>query len=629
MFRLLSLSAKIKAVSLVFLLAGLASVSITLWVTWQLEGGAAAVNEAGRLRMQVFRMQLSFQNHEQHLLDQGNARFSASLQLLREGDPSRPLQILWTPSLRAQFARIEEGWQHLSRMQTAATLPEFRAQGDALVQVIDDLVTLLEREMVRWTAGLHLFLLMMVALVIGATIVFWMMSYWEVLYPLERLEGGMAHIRQGQLQTRLQLESSGEFGRVASGFNLMAASLQSARENLEFKVREKTASLQAQHAQLQALYTVSAQMAEADNLQTLAQGFVHQVRASVQADAVAVRWSDEANERYVLLASEGLPPSLSIQEHCLPTGACICAPPKEGAKARVIRLHTEEAVTLPHCREAGYVTLVGVPLRHQQRLLGEVNLYFVQEQTLTPETHALLTAMAEHLASAMESLRVTALEREAAVAQERSLIARELHDSIAQSLAFLKIQTQLLRDAIAKGNTAARDRSVSELEVGVRECYADVRELLVHFRTRTSDEDIGHALRSTLSKFEHQTGLKGALIMGSAEGLPLPPDVQVQVLHIVQEALSNIRKHAQATQVTMSVQRHPVWTFSITDNGCGFASQEVAPDSLHVGLGIMKERAALIHADLQVISTPGTGTTVRLQLPSLAALPALGDPFDF
>ena len=574
-------------------------------------------------------MQLSFQNHEQHLLDQGNARFSASLQLLREGDPSRPLQILWTPSLRAQFARIEEGWQHLSRMQTAATLPEFRAQGDALVQVIDDLVTLLEREMVRWTAGLHLFLLMMVALVIGATIVFWMMSYWEVLYPLERLEGGMAHIRQGQLQTRLQLESSGEFGRVASGFNLMAASLQSARENLEFKVREKTASLQAQHAQLQALYTVSAQMAEADNLQTLAQGFVHQVRASVQADAVAVRWSDEANERYVLLASEGLPPSLSIQEHCLPTGACICAPPKEGAKARVIRLHTEEVVTLPHCREAGYVTLVGVPLRHQQRLLGEVNLYFVQEQTLTPETHALLTAMAEHLASAMESLRVTALEREAAVAQERSLIARELHDSIAQSLAFLKIQTQLLRDAIAKGNTAARDRSVSELEVGVRECYADVRELLVHFRTRTSDEDIGHALRSTLSKFEHQTGLKGALIMGSAEGLPLPPDVQVQVLHIVQEALSNIRKHAQATQVTVSVQRHPVWTFSITDNGCGFASQEVAPDSLHVGLGIMKERAALIHADLQVISTPGTGTTVRLQLPSLAALPALGDPFDF
>ncbi len=620
MFRTQSLSTKIKVLSLAFLLVGLVSVGLTLWVTWKLEGGAAAVNEAGRLRMQVFRMQLSYQNHEQHLLAQGNERFGASMQLLRDGDPSRPLLILWTPQLRTQFAQIEQGWQRLAAMEGRASLPEFRAQGDALVQVIDDLVTLLEREMVRWTAGLHLFQLMMVALVIGATIVFWMMSYWEVLYPLERLEDGIARIRQGRLQTRLQLETGGEFGRVASGFNLMAASLQAARENLEFKVREKTASLEAQHAQLQALYTVSAQMAEADSLQALAQGFVHQVRASVQADAVAVRWSDEANERYVLLASEGLPQALSSQEYCLPTGACLCAPPQEGAKARVVRLNAEDTMALPHCREAGYATLVGVPLRHQQRLLGEVNLYFREERVLTPETHALLTAMAEHLASAMESLRVTALEREAAVAQERSMIARELHDSIAQSLAFLKIQTQLLRDAIAKDNAAARERSLAELEVGVRECYADVRELLVHFRTRTSDEDIANALRSTLSKFEHQTGLKGALIMGGPEGLPLPPDVQVQVLHIVQEALSNIRKHAEATQVTLSVQRHPVWSFTIADNGCGFASQEVAPDSLHVGLGIMQERAARIQADLQILSSPGTGTTVRLQLSPFSSL---------
>lgn len=328
MFRVQSLSNKIKVLSLLFLLAGLSSVSVTLWVTWQLEGGAAAVNEAGRLRMQVFRMQLSHQNHERNLLAQGNARFGASLQLLRDGDPARPLLILWTPQMRAQFERIEQDWQRLSALEERATSPEFRAQGDALVQVIDHLVTLLEREMVRW--------------------------------------------------------------------------------------------------------------------KNLAQGFVQQVRATVQADAVSVRWSDEANERYVLLASDGLPQALSIHEHCLPTGACLCAPPQEGAKVRVIRLNAEETMALPHCREAGYATLVGVPLRHQQRLLGEVNLYFLEERVLTPETHALLTAMAEHLASAMEGLRVTALEREAAVAQERSLIARELHDSIAQSLAFLKIQTQLL-----------------------------------------------------------------------------------------------------------------------------------------------------------------------------------------
>jgi two-component system nitrate/nitrite sensor histidine kinase NarX len=217
----------------------------------------------------------------------------------------------------------------------------------------------------------------------------------------------------------------------------------------------------------------------------------------------------------------------------------------------------------------------------------------------------------------MEGLRATALEREAAVAQERSLLARELHDSIAQSLAFLKIQTQLLRDAVAKGDIAARDRSMGELDVGVRECYSDVRELLVHFRTRTSEEDIEAALRTTLSKFEHQTGIATTLTM-AGHGLPLPPDVQIQVLHMVQEALSNVRKHSGATRVELRVHRHPRWCFEVQDNGAGFEVRAVPPDSMHVGLGIMRERAQRIGAAVQVDSSAGAGTCVRIELPTLS-----------
>jgi two-component system nitrate/nitrite sensor histidine kinase NarX len=268
---------------------------------------------------------------------------------------------------------------------------------------------------------------------------------------------------------------------------------------------------------------------------------------------------------------------------------------------------------LPHCREAGFETVVSIPVQLQQRLLGEVNLFFRSSVVLTDGVRDLLSTMARHLASSMESLRATALEREAAVAGERGLIARELHDSIAQSLAFLKIQTQLLRDAVAKGNTEARDRSLSELDVGVRECYADVRELLVHFRTRTSDEDIEAALRATLSKFEHQTGVATALSF-TGQGLPLAPDVQVQVLHMVQEALSNVRKHAGARRVELRVQRHP-WRFEVRDDGIGFDTAQAAPDSMHVGLGIMRERAQRVQACVQVESVPGRGTCVRIELP--------------
>jgi two-component system nitrate/nitrite sensor histidine kinase NarX len=421
-------------------------------------------------------------------------------------------------------------------------------------------------------------------------------------------------MRQGELGTRLAVETQDEFGQLAAGFNLMAHALQASHEDLERKVREKTASIEVQNQRLAALYAVSALAAEASSLDALAQGFVQQIRRVAGCDAAAVRWSDEANERYVLLAADGLPRSMAEEEHCLHTGSCLCGQAREQAHMRVIPITPAASdLHLPHCREAGFETVVSIPVQLQQRLLGEVNLFFRSSVVLTDGVRDLLSTMARHLASSMESLRATALEREAAVAGERGLIARELHDSIAQSLAFLKIQTQLLRDAVAKGNTEARDRSLSELDVGVRECYADVRELLVHFRTRTSDEDIEAALRATLSKFEHQTGVATALSF-TGQGLPLAPDVQVQVLHMVQEALSNVRKHAGARRVELRVQRHP-WRFEVRDDGIGFDTAQAAPDSMHVGLGIMRERAQRVQACVQVESVPGRGTCVRIELP--------------
>jgi two-component system nitrate/nitrite sensor histidine kinase NarX len=212
----------------------------------------------------------------------------------------------------------------------------------------------------------------------------------------------------------------------------------------------------------------------------------------------------------------------------------------------------------------------------------------------------------------MESLRAAALDKEAAVAQERTLLAQELHDSIAQSLAFLKIQVGLLRQAMKRHDEAALQRSANELETGVRECYGDVRELLLHFRTRTSEEDIATALRSTLQKFEHQSGLQTELRM-NGHGVPLPADVQIQVLHVLQEALSNIRKHAHASRVVLLVEQSPVWRFQVTDDGCGFDPQASRGET-HVGLRIMRERAGRVGAAVDIASAPGEGTCVTLTL---------------
>jgi two-component system nitrate/nitrite sensor histidine kinase NarX len=261
----------------------------------------------------------------------------------------------------------------------------------------------------------------------------------------------------------------------------------------------------------------------------------------------------------------------------------------------------------------GYQNLVSVPVRLQQRLIGEVDLFFRSTVQLSTEETELLDALASHLASALEGLRASALEREAAVGEERALLASELHDSIAQSLAFLKIQAQLLRTAVHKQRPDQVQSTLDELDTGLKESINDVRELLVHFRTRTNTEDIESAVKETLQKFQHQTGLPTRLQV-EGEGLPLPADVQVQVLHVLQEALSNVRKHAGASHVSLDVHKGARWRFHVRDNGTGFDARQQRSEN-HVGMKIMRERAERIGASVQIASEPGHGTTMTLTLP--------------
>jgi len=289
--------------------------------------------------------------------------------------------------------------------------------------------------------------------------------------------------------------------------------------------------------------------------------------------------------------------------------------PNAPTGARVIPIRDMQSPRMFHCTRAGFETIVSVPIRLHDRLMGELDLFYHAQIEVSDAERSWLEALTVQVAGAMENLRLNALGLEAAVSQERGFLARELHDSIAQSLAFLKIQVQLMRDAIAKGDPREVDHVLGEIDLGVRESYGDVRELLMHFRTRANTEDIVPALMTTLRKFEHQTGLKATLQM-TGQGLPLGPDTQIQVLHIIQEALSNVRKHAHARQVWLDVQQQPRWRLELRDDGKGFAGQDGPVDETHVGLRIMTERAEKLGAHFEVLSSTDRGTTIVLTLPS-------------
>jgi len=609
-----NLGAKLALVGAPFLLLALLAIAFTLWVSWQLDGGAGAVNEAGRMRMQAYRMALSAGTGRRELLLQQVTELEHSLAVLRAGDPERPLFVPWDDTVRTRFSQVEQDWASFRDqrvLNTDASPHQLLEATSLFTSHIDSLVAAIETHLSVWTALLHLLQTAMMAFaVLGAAVLLYT-GYRFVLEPVSQLKSAIRRMQTGDLGARVVATTSDEFGTLAEGFNGMAEHLQSMYRNLESKVAEKTAELEEKRERLECLYEVTALVAHATSLDDLAQGFTTSLARIARADGVALRWSDHTNERYLLLAAHGLPASMMDAEQCLSAGDCHCgsSPPANGL--RVIPIQPLRGNMLPHCTQAGFETVVNIPIRLHERLMGEVDLFYHAQHEPTQAERSLLEALTSHLAGGMENLRLNAMEKEAAVSQERHLLARELHDSIAQSLAFLKIQVQLMRDAMAQGDPQKLAHVLGEIDAGVRESYGDVRELLLHFRTRTNTEDIEPALATTVQKFELQSGIKATLKM-QGHGMPLPPDVQIQVLHIVQEALSNVRKHSQATQVWLDVEQQPEWRFEVRDNGRGFNVDGESFDETHVGLRIMSERAERIGAQLNIASRPGHGTSVLL-----------------
>jgi two-component system nitrate/nitrite sensor histidine kinase NarX len=194
---------------------------------------------------------------------------------------------------------------------------------------IDSLAAAIEAHMSHWTALLHLLQLAMIALaVLGAAALLYT-GYLFVLEPVGSLTRAIQRIQHGDFGARIEHVNSDEFGTLAEGFNGMAEHLELMYRNLEAKVAEKTLQLEEKRERLEVLYEVTAFAAKASTLEDLSSGFLQYVARAVRADAGALRWTDETNQRYLMLASQGLPKVMREGEHCILAGDCHCgsAPP--------------------------------------------------------------------------------------------------------------------------------------------------------------------------------------------------------------------------------------------------------------------------------------------------------------
>jgi len=304
----------------------------------------------------------------------------------------------WNEDSRASYQALRQSWEELKpRLHgDRPVLPDqVTPQVERFVAQVDSLVSAIELTMTRLTAVLNLFQFVMMGLAVAAAVFTLYVGYLYVIHPLQRLREGLQRVEQGDFQVRVDDSAHDEFGDVAAGFNHMAGRLQALYQGLEAKVRAKTHDLEAQRARLAALYEVSSFLTEAHTLEDLAQGFAQKMRRLAHADAVALRWSDEASQRYLMLASDCLPQELVEEERCLVPGTCACGQPMANARTRVIPIIPADDQLLGGCAKVGYASLVSVPIRLQQRVVGEVDLFYRHEASLSAEERGLFDTITD------------------------------------------------------------------------------------------------------------------------------------------------------------------------------------------------------------------------------------------
>ena len=280
------------------------------------------------------------------------------------------------------------------------------------------------------------------------------------------------------------------------------------------------------------------------------------------------------------------------------------------SRMHIVAVDREDAETADLFHADAYRALLSVPLVVKEEIYGTLMLYYIEPRKFSPEEIELAMTVGDQAALAIENARLRMQVERAAVAAERNRIARDLHDSVTQTL----FSATLIAEVLPKlwhSDLAESERRLAELRQLTRGALAEMRTLLLELRPATLIEvEISELLRQLT---EAVTGRARVPITLQTDGeCALPPDVKIAFYHIAQEALNNVAKHARATQASVSLScREDRVSLLVEDDGRGFVIDEVTAE--HLGLTIMHERAEGINAHLELESEVGNGTRVWVQ----------------
>jgi two-component system, NarL family, nitrate/nitrite sensor histidine kinase NarX len=599
-----SLVARITASLLAISAMALVSIVVTMTVAAGSRGDAAAINLAGSLRMNTYQIVSALQRYEHQPGAEARNRVSELAERFEQRLVSPELTDAMPQAqdhpLQRQHRLLQTRWEEELAPQVVLATAGGGVEPDALRETLDDLVaeidamvTLLEQNSeskIQLLSALQI-------LFLGLTAVVVVIALYDIRHnlvmPLRHLVVLAREAAHRNFGYRTRLAGNDELALLGRTFDAMAEELGASYADLEARVSSKKAELERSNRAMQVMHDSSRALYGGGNdFCASAAPMLRQLEQLLEIGPIRLSLNDPHDDREIpILATH----SARRPEYCRDHDCHAC-------------LLDPQPLTLQET-EAGECLLL--PVSVGELMLGTLEVWYPKEPPLPDSVRRLLNALADQLATAIYLQRRIEEQQQVSLMNERTIIARELHDSLAQSLSYLKMQVARLERMQEKEMPREAQTAVcEELRTGLNSAYRQLRELLTTFRLKLEGPGLSSALRQTVAEFGERLETPIELTVDLPPHL-LNPNEEIHVLQVVRESLANVVKHANAHWAAVSVAfRAARLHVVVEDDGVGLEDDSSPP--MHYGLVIMRDRAETLGGRLSLGNRPGGGTRVEL-----------------
>ena len=633
-------------------------------VAWVARSDAEAINVAGSVRMATYRLNFQIatdfsddhpfspslhvgqnsvgdktneQSAKQDTLDFANKTTAEKIDILSRDMENRleELQVYQLTSanrhvrINEQLKEIKEQWyQDLKPALLAQDKQGFYSVSSRYIEDVNDFVGELQyrnEQRQTWQQNLQILSLLLIAIIV---LIGMRRLQKSVLLPIQQLIKANNQFKRGQTQTRVSIKGYREFEVLGSSFNDMAGTIETYQRSLESEVQIKTQHLVKANQVLSLFYDFSKSLTTSQvSLYQLDDLIADFSKALPHLEfTLCIQNKYITNKNAIVLHGEKMKElckKLSCESCGIKNGEHTKSYPIVHQQETFGELRVRPKSTLVMNRS--FVTDGDDNADNHSNITPEQRIQMTEAGSIFPFVSAELDAQNDELIVALTNLISTALslrkqrqqEHQLILFEERSTIARELHDSLAQSLSYLKIQVSVLERHLKNVGSepvqAPVYQNIEQIKIGLGSAYQQLRDLLVTFRLTIDNDNFDEALRDAASEFASK-GDFNMTVHNRIMTLNLSATEQIDLIQIAREALSNISRHAKAKNVEIQLAYEDgdkYIVMSIIDDGVGMSGS--VDQTQHHGLIIMKERAHNIGGELSVTDNQPQGTIVTVR----------------